>query len=200
MDELNLVKNAKNGDLDAFNRLVLTYQELSYNIAFRYLSDPAAAEDATQTAFINAFRSLHSFRGGSFKAWLLRIVTNACYDELRRQKRRPTTSLEPCDDDQEEIETPQWIADDAPTPEEVVETSELDQAVQICLERLPDDFRMVAVMVDVHGFDYQEVSHATGAPIGTVKSRLARARMRLRDCLRDFRELLPYKYRLENKG
>ena len=200
MDEQNLVKDAKRGDLDAFNRLVLVYQELAYNVAFRYLSDPAAAEDAAQTAFISAFKHLRSFRGGSFKAWLMRIVTNACYDELRRQKRRPITALEPCDEDNEVLENPTWIKDDKPLPEEIAETSDLDKAVQHCLEKLPDEFRMVAVLVDVQGFDYQEVSDVIGTPLGTIKSRLARARMRLRDCLRGFRELLPNKDRLESEG
>jgi len=200
MNEQNLVMEAKRGDLEAFNRLVLAYQELAFNVAFRYLSDPAAAEDAAQTAFISAFKHLRSFRGGSFKAWLMRIVTNACYDELRRQKRRPITALETCDEDNEVLENPTWIKDDKPLPEEIAETSDLDRAVQHCLEKLPDEFRMVAVLVDVQGFDYQEVSDAIGTPLGTIKSRLARARLRLRDCLRGFRELLPNKYRLESEG
>ena len=95
MDEPALINDAKNGDLDAFNRLVLQYQDMLYNTAYRVIGDPVLAADATQDAFISAFRKLKSYRGGSFKAWLLRIVPNACYDELRRQKRRPTTPLEP---------------------------------------------------------------------------------------------------------
>jgi len=116
MDELALVENAKQGDLEAFNQLILAYQQLAYNIALRYLSDPEAADDATQTAFISAYNHIRRFRGGSFKAWLLRIVTNACYDELRRQKRRPITALEPCSENDDQIENPAWLADDAPLP------------------------------------------------------------------------------------
>jgi len=106
MDEPALINDAKNGDLDAFNRLVLQYQDMLYNTAYRVIGDPVLAADATQDAFISAFRKLKSYRGGSFKAWLLRIVTNACYDELRRQKRRPTTPLEPLTENGEEMESP----------------------------------------------------------------------------------------------
>ena len=102
MDEIALMQFAQQGDLDAFNRLVLAYQEMVYNQAYRVMGEPDAAEDATQEAFISAYRKIHTYRGGSFKAWLLRIVTNACYDELRRRKRRPTTPLEPTDDFDEE--------------------------------------------------------------------------------------------------
>lgn len=200
VDEAALIRDAVKGDLDAFNRLVLAYQELAYNLAYRMLSDPAAAEDATQTAFISAYRSLSSYRGGSFKAWVLRMVTNTCYDELRRQKRRPTTPLEPySEEDDEEIESPRWMADDAPNPEQSVEQAELGRAVQHCLDGLPEDFRAVIVMVDIEGLDYQEVSTAINKPLGTIKSRVARARLRLRDCLQHFRELLPVEFRLQDE-
>ena len=86
-DETNLVQLAQKGDLEAFNNLVLAYQEMAFNVAFRILSDEAGAEDATQNAFLSAYRSLATYRGGSFRAWLLRMVTNTCYDELRRRKR-----------------------------------------------------------------------------------------------------------------
>ena len=99
MDEPALIKEAQRGDLDSFNTLVLSYQDMLFNTALRIMGDEDAAADATQEAFLSAFRAIKSFRGGSFKAWLLRTVTNACYDELRRQKRRPTTPLEPETDD-----------------------------------------------------------------------------------------------------
>lgn len=198
-EDYSLATRSQKGDLDAFNHLVLKYQELAFNVACRILSDPAAADDATQTAFISAYRKISSYRGGSFKAWLMRIVTNACYDELRRQKRRPVTSLEPINDDTgEEIESPGWLADDTLLPEEQVEVGELDKAVQHCLDNLPTDFKVVAVMVDVEGLDYQTVSDAVGKPLGTIKSRLSRARQRLQTCLQAFQELLPHKYRLES--
>jgi RNA polymerase sigma factor (sigma-70 family) len=195
MDEGALIQAAKEGDLNSFNHLVLLYQDQVYNQAYRMMGEPGYAADATQEAFISAYRKLHSYRGGSFRAWLLRIVSNACYDELRRRQRRPTTSLEPMDDGGEEIESPHWLADPGETPEDSLERSELGSAIQSCLDELPLDFRVVVVLVDVQGMDYSEAAQAVGKPVGTIKSRLARARTRLRDCLQGFGELLPSVFR-----
>lgn len=197
MDESGLISAAQRGDLDSFNRLVLAYQELIYNQAYRVMGETNAADDATQEAFIAAYRKLNTYRGGSFRAWLLRIVTNICYDELRRRKRHPTTQLEPLDDAGEEIESPNWIADPAETPEETAERIELGQAIQRCIDGLAPEFRVVVTLVDIQGLDYSEVSEIIGKPLGTVKSRLARARTRLRRCLQGFWELLPSAFRLE---
>jgi RNA polymerase sigma-70 factor, ECF subfamily len=197
MDEISLIQAAKGGDLDSFNRLVLAYQDMIYSQAFRMIGEEESADDATQTAFISAYNHLTSFRGGSFKAWLLRIVTNACYDELRRRKRRPTVPLEPLDDAGEEVESASWMVDPADQPEDRIQRMELQRAIQHCLDRLPDEFRSAVVMVDIQGLDYFEASQAIGKPIGTIKSRLARARLRLRDCLNGFAELLPSGFRLE---
>lgn len=196
MDEIALIRDARSGDLEAFNRLVLAYQEKVYNQAYRVLGDHQSADDATQEAFISAFKHLRSFRGGSFRAWLLRIVTNACYDELRRRKRKPTTSLEPVDDSGEEIESPHWIADDGELPEDNVLRSELAHAIEHCLDQLPVDFKVVVVLVDIQGMDYQEAAQIISKPLGTIKSRLARARGRMRECLQGFWELLPSSMRL----
>lgn len=199
MNEPTLIQDAQHGDLDAFNSLVLHYQDRLFNTALRILGDEDLAADATQEAFISAFRSITSYRGGSFKAWLMRTVTNACYDELRRQKRRPTTPLEPETDDGDEIDSPRWLADPNMTPAEQAEADELEHAIQHCLAALPTDFRTVVVLADVQGLDYSEVATASGVPLGTVKSRLARARLRLRECLRGFAELLPSAFRLEEE-
>lgn len=200
MDETALIESARQGDLDAFNRLVLAYQDLVYGQAYRMMGEGEPAEDATQEAFISAYKNLRNYRGGSFKAWLLRIVTNACYDELRRRKRRPTTPLEPVDEDDEEIESPQWLADPSETPEEAAERSQLGIALQDCLNGLPDEFRAVVVLVDIQGLDYIEAAESVGKPLGTVKSRLARARLRMRDCLQGFWELLPASFRLVDES
>lgn len=199
MDEVLLIQYAKEGDLDAFNRLILTYQDMVYNQAYRVMGEPAAAEDATQEAFISAYRKLHTFRGGSFKAWLLRIVTNACYDELRRRKRRPTVPLIPTDDYDEEIESPRWLADPGEAPEDFAMRTELSDAIQDCLNGLSDDFRTVVVLVDIQGMDYAEAADVMGTPLGTIKSRLARARRGMRQCLQGFWELLPSAFRFENE-
>jgi RNA polymerase sigma-70 factor (ECF subfamily) len=198
MDEALLIRDAQRGDLDAFNRLVLEYQDMLFNTALRILGDEDQAADATQEAFLSAFRSIKSYRGGSFKAWLLRTVTNACYDELRRKKRRPTIPLEPETDDGDELEAPRWLADPSLSPEEKVELDDLEHAIQHCLDDLPSDFRTVVVLVDVQGMEYTEVSEAVRVPLGTIKSRLARARLRLRECLQGFWELLPAAFRLED--
>ncbi len=200
MDEQALIRDAQAGDLDAFNRLVLAYQDLAFNLAYRMLSDDSAAEDATQNAFLSAYRSLGSYRGGSFRAWVLRMVTNSCYDELRRRHRHPTTPLEPATEDDEEMESPRWLASDDASPEEAMEQSEVEQAIQHCLQGLPEEFRSIVVMVDVQGMDYSEVAAAIGKPLGTVKSRLARARLRMRGCLQGFGELLPMTFRLEDEA
>ena len=197
MDEPALITSAQRGDLDAFNTLVLNYQNMVFNTALRILGDEDQAADASQEAFISAFRAINSYRGGSFKAWLLRTVTNACYDELRRQKRRPTTPLEPTTDDGDEMESPKWLADPSLTPEQKMDADELEHALQHCLAALSTEFRAVVVMADIEGLDYSEVAIAARVPIGTVKSRLARARLRLRECLQNYAELLPAAYRLQ---
>ena len=199
MDEAALVQYAKEGDLDAFNRLVLTYQDLAFNIAYRLMSDPAEAEDVTQDAFVSAYRKLNSFRGGSFKAWLLRIVTNAGYDALRKRKRQATSPLEPVGHDDEEIESPTWLTDPGESPEESAARGELGQAIQRCMEAMGADYRTMVILVDVQGMDYAEAAEVAGTPLGTVKSRLARARLKMQQCLQGSEELLPSQYRFEEE-
>lgn len=200
MDEVELIAKAIEGDLDSFNCLVVNYQDILYNQAYRMMGDADSASDATQEAFISAYRKLKSYRGGSFRAWLLRIVTNACYDELRRQKRRPVAPLEPVDDAGEEVESPEWIADPGDTPEDALVRVQLGEAIQHCLDGLPEEFRAVVVLVDVQGLDYLEAAGSIGKPVGTIKSRLARARLRMRDCLQGFGELLPSNFRQGDEG
>src|SRR3990172_1988131 len=118
MSEEQLIQAAQKGDLDAFNRLVLDYQGLAFNLAYRLLGDDPSAQDVTQDAFISAYKNLRSYRGGSFKAWLLRIVTNGSYDELRRRQRRPQISLEPETQDGDEVPDPAWLADPGQNPHE----------------------------------------------------------------------------------
>jgi RNA polymerase sigma-70 factor, ECF subfamily len=197
MNQEALIHDAQTGSLDAFNALVLHYQDSVFNTALRILGDEDLASDATQEAFLSAFRSITSFRGGSFKAWLMRTVTNACYDELRRQKRRPSVPLEPESEDGEEIDSPRWLADPNMSPEQKAEADEVEHAIQHCLNNLPVEFKTVVIMADIQGMDYSEVAIAVHVPLGTIKSRLARARLRLRECLQGFSELLPATFRLE---
>jgi len=197
MDEKALIDAARQGDVGSFNQLVLSYQSMVYNFAYRILGDRHAAADATQDAFISAFKAIGKFRGGSFKAWLLRIVTNACYDQLRRKQRQPSTSLdallvlEPA--------PTQSLTDSRESPEEYTVRQELSKVIQIGIGNLPPEQRITLVLADVQGFSYQEIAGVTGVSLGTVKSRLSRARNKLRDFLLGQRELLPSRYRLKNE-
>jgi RNA polymerase sigma-70 factor (ECF subfamily) len=202
MDEEALIQDAQSGDLEAFNRLVLAYQDLVYNMAYRVMGEAHSAQDATQEAFISAFKSIRRFRGGSFKSWLLRIVTNACYDELRRRKRRPSAALEDLEPllGDDEADAFASLATHQENPQQAAERGELARAIQDCLNRLPEEFRVVAVLTDVQGYAYQEAAQILGSPLGTIKSRLARARARLQECLQGYEELLPAAFRLEDAG
>lgn len=199
MDEQVLIQDARDGDLDAFNGLVLHYQDMAYNVAYRIIGEHGAAGDATQEAFISAYQKLEQYRGGSFKAWLLRIVSNSCYDELRRRKRQPVTPLKPELEDGEFLEEPAWLEDDSASPEERTEQAELQEAIQHCIGKLDEKYKIVLVLVDVEGLDYETASKAAGAPLGTIKSRLARARERVQRCLQGFWELLPDLFRLNHE-
>lgn len=189
-DEQALIRRAQRGDLDAFNALVLNYQDSAYTLAYRILGEAHSAADAAQEAVITAYRRLNTYRGGSFRAWLLRITTNQCYDELRRGKRRPAVSVEDLGDE------PALPDDEAASPEAVAQQRELRRAIQDCIGALNPDQRIVLVLCDVEELDYQAIAEHVGAQVGTVKSRLSRARAAVRDCLQGARELLPAAYRL----
>jgi RNA polymerase sigma-70 factor (ECF subfamily) len=200
MDEAALIRATQQGDVNAYNTLVLHYQEQAFNVAYRIMGDADSAADATQEAFIAGFRAIGRFRGGSFKAWLLRIVTNACYDELRRRKRRPHTSLEALYVEDEAPEPDSVLASQSEHPESYAQRMELQAAIVQCLQELSDDQRTVTVLSDIEGFSYDEIAEIVGVALGTVKSRLSRARSSLRDCLQGFTELLPAEYRLRGEG
>ncbi len=187
-----MVERAREGELDAFNLLVERYERPLYNVCLRMLSSPQSAEDATQEAFISAYRSLKSFRGGSFKSWLFRIGSNACYDEMRRQRSRPARSLDaPIGEDERTIE----VADSGPTPEKRAENVELGAVLREAIAGLPPDQRLAIILRDVQGLDYEEIAEATNSNLGTVKSRINRARSRLRKVLSTKGELLPTRVR-----
>jgi RNA polymerase sigma factor (sigma-70 family) len=193
MDEVALIEKAQRGDVPAYNRLVLHYQELAFNVAVGIMKDPQTAEDMTQDAFVRAYKSLNKFRGGNFKAWLLRIVTNRCYDELRRHKRRPQTSIDEVTEDHEGVA---FMASENEGPEAHQQRMELAAAVESCLDTLPEEQRLAAILCDIEDHDYNEMAEIMGVSLGTVKSRISRARSKLRDCLQGFAELLPASYRL----
>jgi RNA polymerase sigma-70 factor (ECF subfamily) len=196
-DEQEIIQAAQRGDLNAFNELVLQYQSQVYNLAYRIMGEGDSAADATQEAFISAYRAINSYRGGSFRAWLMRIVTNACYDELRRRKRRPTSSLDALyvvDAAPGEV-----LMDGAESPEAYAQRQDLNRALEAALQTLPEEQRTVLVLSDIQGYSYQEIADIVDVSLGTVKSRLSRARAKMRDYLLDQGELLPGVYRLENE-
>ena len=184
VDEEQLTKQAMEGDLDAFNQLVLRYQGIAYNHAYALLGDTNQAEDAVQESFIKAFQAMNGFRGVSFRGWLLKIVTNSAYDWLRRSQRHPMQPLFPEDENGEEIESPAWIVDPAASVQEEVEEKEFSKKIYEALDELPDVYRSVLTLIDIHELDYAEAAEALKVPIGTVKSRLARARLQMQKKLR----------------
>ena len=193
-DEEALIARSRQGDLDSFNRLVEHYQRPVYNLCLRMLGSREAAEDAAQEAFVAAYRAVGGFRGASagFRAWLFRIASNACYDELRRRRSRPAVSL---DAPAGEGRRPLDVAHPGPTLDEHAQRRELARGIQDALAALPPDQRLAVILRDVQGLSYEEVAQATNASLGTVKSRIARGRARLRDLLLQQRELLPDPFR-----
>ena len=179
-DEKTLISIAQSGDPAAFDQLVLRYQDMLYQHVFGILGERFIAEDITQEAFIKAYRGMPRFRGGSFRAWLLRIATNVCYDELRRERRRVQGEDWAVNDDGEEMEPLDSLDNPGPSLEERVERGEVRRALEQALLRLPAEYRATAIIVDILGFDYAEAAQSLGVPVGTVKSRLARARQGLR--------------------
>jgi RNA polymerase sigma factor (sigma-70 family) len=194
MNEQTLIRSAQHGDLEAFNQVVLLYQDFLFRIAINILHDEDAAADATQQAFISAFRNLRSFRGGSLRSWLGRIVVNAAYDELRRISRAKNSPLQIYNQDDEEMGYALWLADPGPSPETIAEKGELLDAIQACLHALPEHYRLAVMLVDVDGFSYQEAAITLDVPTGTIKSRLARARNALRMALQCYPDLIPAAY------
>lgn len=186
-EEQRLIEASRLGDLEAFNQLVRIYEVRIYNLCYRMLGDRDAAADVAQETFITAFTKIGHFRGSFFRAWLCRIATNGCYDLLRSRKRRPTLSLSAHPDSDEQ---PFDLPDQGESPDEFAQRRELAAAIQECIEQLPRDQRIVVILSDIQGFSYEEIATVTATNLGTVKSRLSRARSRLREILR-MKELLP---------
>lgn len=178
MTEKELVRAAAGGDESAFAELVRMYENKAYHLALRICGNAEDASDVAQDAFLAAWRGLPSFRGESgFSTWLYRLVSNAAIDYLRRTKhQRGNVSL---DDEELNLDAP----DDAPTPHEAVENSDLKDAVAKGLRDLSDDHRTVLVMREIQELSYEEIAQTLSLDLGTVKSRISRARNHLRKIL-----------------
>lgn len=188
-DEETCIQAARNGDLEAFNTLVVAYQSQVYALAYRLLGETESAADVVQDTFLAAFQHIGTFRRGSLRAWLLRIAANLAYDALRRRRARPSSPLSifihadgvrpPHGNNKED------------DPEDWVERQELASEIQRALETLPPEQRVVVVLCDIEDVPYAEAAGMLGISLGTLKSRLSRGRARLRTHFFDRRELLP---------
>ena len=185
--EESLVARSRDGDVDAFNRIVDMYQRPMYNLALRMLGDAPSAEDATQEAFISAFRNIGRFKDGSLKSWLFAIAANRCRDMLRARTARPSESL---DADDSTLDPPSRTE----SPEDYAVRREMGRSIQQALAALPHAQRLAVVLIDVQGLAYEEAAEIMGIKVGTVKSRLSRGRELIRDLLRDKPGILPARY------
>ncbi len=203
-DEAELIFRSQHGDVNAFNELVLHYQQTTYSVVFRMLGDYDTAADVTQDVFLAAFRGIQSFRGGSsFRAWLLRIASNMVCDHWRRTQRHPAESLDALTDEEgphainilSSLATTELEAN----PEDHLLSQELQELIQRGLQELSLDQRIAVILCDIQGLSYEEIAVTTQATLGTVRSRIARGRARLRNFLTEHQELLPHSYRLPNE-
>ncbi len=199
-----MLKAAQRGDVAAFNALVLIYQRQLYNVCYRTLGNPEDAADATQDALLSAFRGLRTFNGaaGGLRAWLLRIAINTCYDQLRRRQRRPADSLDALRavDPEQDSSAAQRVADPGGGPEEHSLSAETARQIQAAIDCLPPDQRLTVILCDVQGFSYDEAAQAMAVELGTVKSRLSRARVQLRELLVQKGELPASAQRLHERN
>ncbi len=180
-EELKIIKKAQKGDTAAFERLVTEQEAFVYNLALRTLRSREDAEDAAQEVFVKAWTSLGSFRGDSrFSVWLYRITGNVCTDMLRK-RRGEVISLTVTDGEGSETELE--IADSAPTPHEALEQKERSAALNAALDSLPEDYRKALLLRESGGLSYSEIAGALDIDIGTVKSRIFRARKKLCEIL-----------------
>ncbi len=173
-----IVRKVLQGDVNAFEKLVTEYEKGVYAIALRMTGNPEDASDMTQEAFIKAYNSLQSFRGDSkFSVWLYRIASNVCLDFLRSRSRKPTVSLSVEDDEGEETQLD--VADESQSPELLLERSLTRDAVQRGLQSLAPDYRQILLLREIQGLSYEEIADVLQIEVGTVKSRIFRARKRL---------------------
>jgi RNA polymerase sigma-70 factor (ECF subfamily) len=179
-----LVGQALEGDLEAFNRIVELYQDYLFALVVRMLADREAAADVVQEAFFSCYRNLSRFRGDSFRSWITRIALNAATDVLRLRKRRPADPFPEWEDDSWQPPAPE-----SDNPERMAVRNARGRALSVALAQVTDDQRRAIVLYDVEGFDYQEIADMTGVSLGTVKSRIHRGRLALRDLLGDKMEL-----------
>ena len=188
-DELKLIKKIKDGSIDAFSALVQIYEKKAYNFAFRMLRDKEEAEDATQEAFLRVFDKIDTFSGNSsFSTWFFTVLNNVCLDILRKRARRITTvSINQTKDTEDEFEL--QIEDSSPGPYEELQKKTAMELLEESLELLSQEHKEVIILRDINGFEYEDIAKILGVSLGTVKSRISRARLSLRKILENNKEL-----------
>lgn len=179
--EKNLVEAAQCGDLSAFNQLVLTHQDALYHWVMTHVRNDQIAEDITQKTFIIAYQKIHTLRNGSFRAWIFTIARNRSIDEIRHRQRHPSISLDDDSQDENQLDLLSVLPSDSPLPEEAVIQSEQAKLLYHLLNHLPERYREALELVDLLEMDYQEAAAVLNLPLGTLKSRVARARLKLRE-------------------
>jgi RNA polymerase sigma-70 factor (ECF subfamily) len=198
------LKAAQRGDVAAFNTLLQAYQRQVFNVCYRTLGNAEDAADATQDALLNAFRGVKGFNGpaAGLRGWLLRIAVNTCYDQLRRRQRKPSDSLDALHASESEAEATlgDRLHDPQPGPEQRSLTAETARHIQQAIDQLPTEQRLTVVLCDVQGLSYDEAAQIMSVELGTVKSRLSRARAQLRVRLVENGELPAGPARLQERG
>lgn len=175
MDEAELVRLAKNGDLEAFEKLIEQHAKYIYNVALRTVRDPHEAEDLSQEAILKIWKSLPKFRERSqFRTWIYRIVINLTYNRLPKLKKE----LAALDPDEAE-----WLTEESSSPEEVVEDNELNEKLHQAIDQLPESYRLLITLRHLNELSYAEIAEVTEQPLGTVKTGIYRARKLLSDTI-----------------
>jgi len=188
-EERVLIQRCKDGEIGAFDVLVRRYEKRVFNCALRIAGNYNDAADVAQEAFIRAYNSIQTFRGDAvFTTWIYRIVTNVYLDERKKSKSHRQVSLDEYID-LEENSVSRQIVDDSPSPEEIVESKERTRALQAAINSLPDYQRIILTLYSFQHRSYEEMAEILRLPIGTVKSRLNRARLALAEILADQPEL-----------
>ena len=182
-NELWLVEQSRKGDVDAFEKLIKDYKKTAYNIALRVLRNVEDAEDASQEALIKVYKSIQNFNmQSSFKSWMYRIVVNTCID-FKRKKNINAVSIDENIDLGGNKEFQREIADDSNNPDVLIEKNFNNNLINDAVGKLEDDFKTIIILRDIQGFSYSEISEILSCNLGTVKSRLNRARKSLKEIL-----------------
>ncbi|NLJ88062.1 MAG: sigma-70 family RNA polymerase sigma factor [Epulopiscium sp.] len=197
-EEKILVNRVKKGSIAAFEELIIEHEGKIYNIAYRFFNNEEDAKDLSQEIFIKVFNKIHRFRGdSSFSTWLYRIAINTCIDELRKRKGKESFSID------EDIKTDEGtmareFQDKDLSPEEIVINKEIASQIQWALNHLSESYKEVVILRDFQGFEYKQISEILGCSLGTVKSRISRARTELKNLLINEKHF-DYKNRLKTR-